>query len=135
MGSEKTGAWMWERARSLMEEAERLHRHFFVPSSGGPGRAVWTAPADVFETRGEIHILVALPGVDSKQVEVVFKGSTLNVRGCRYLPAALRDAMVSRLEIPHGCFERSITLPRGTFEVRRREMRDGCLSLVLRRLD
>ena len=134
MGSEKTGVWMWERARSLLEEAERLHRHFFVPA-GGSRRAAWMAPADVFEARGEVHILVAMPGVDPQHVDVVFEGGSVHVRGCRYLPSSVRDAVISRLEIPHGCFERSISLPRGRFEVVRREMQNGCLTLVLKRLE
>jgi hypothetical protein len=50
------------------------------------------------------------------------------------MPGHSRDAMIHRLEIPHGLFERHIPLPAGRFELGRRELANGCLVLSLRKL-
>ena len=42
--------------------------------------------------------------------------------------------MIHRLELPYGRFERRIELPPGRFDVVRRELVDGCLTLGLRKL-
>ena len=125
--------WMWERARSMLDEAERLERRLFRP--GRPGRRPsWTPPVDVFETPTEVWILVALPGVDPRRIEIALKGPVLIVAGERTLPSAFRRASVHRLEIPSGRFERRLELPPGTYELAQREMVHGCLALSLKKI-
>jgi hypothetical protein len=48
-------------------------------------------------------------------------------------PAEARAGFIHRLEIPHGRFERRITLAPGSYEVGRRDLVNGCLTLSLRR--
>ncbi|MCZ6598274.1 MAG: Hsp20/alpha crystallin family protein [Planctomycetota bacterium] len=125
--------WMWERARSMLDEAERLERRLFRP--GRPGRRPsWTPPVDVFETPTEVWILVALPGVDPGRIEITLEGPILIVAGERTLPSAFRHASVHRLEIPSGRFERRLELPPGTYELAQREMVHGCLALSLKKI-
>ena len=38
------------------------------------------------------------------------------------------------MELPHGRFERRVTLPPGRYELVRRELVDGCLTVILRKL-
>ena len=42
--------------------------------------------------------------------------------------------LIRRLEMPHGCFERRIPLAAGRYELTRRELAQGCLTLTLRKL-
>jgi HSP20 family molecular chaperone IbpA len=134
----KTGrdpdAWMWERARAMLEEADRLQRRFFQPQKPGGRRPCWQPAVDVFETAGEIWIQVALPGVAPERITVEVVQSVLVVSGERVVPAAFRDAAVHRLEIPHGRFERRIELEAGSYELTHRKVVDGCLFLGLTRL-
>lgn len=123
--------WMWERARSLLDEADRLQRQFFQPSSPGSKGATWEPPVDVFETDRELWILVALPGVSASNLEIRLSGCELVVAGARTLPAALKRAALKRLEIPRGRFERRLALPTGVYELGTHEMIDGCLALQL----
>jgi HSP20 family molecular chaperone IbpA len=58
---------------------------------------------------------------------------TLIVRASCDMPFARQDHAVHRLEIPYGYFERRIALPGGTFELFQRELKNGCLTLVLRK--
>ena len=127
--------WMWERARAMLERADRLQRTFFHPRRPGDRRPSWEPPVDVFESADGLWVLVALPGVDVERVQVELDGALLLVRGERVLPEALRSARMHRLEIPHGSFERSIELPvdlsAGGLEIRQTQASQGCLILHL----
>ena len=77
-------------------------------------------------------MIVALPGVAPEQIQVVAGDGTLSVVGERAMPAAGR-AMLQRLEIPYGRFERRLDLPGGHYEIEQRELMHGCLHLTLRK--
>ena len=126
--------WMWERARAILEQAERLQRPN-RPGGAGPKRISWEPPVDVFETATELWIVVALPGVEPSQVQVQIEGSGLTVSGDRTLPEGFRNASVHRLELPHGHFERFVELPAGTYELGQRSTINGCLFLSLRKVN
>lgn len=126
--------WMWREACEMLEQAERLHRQFFVPAQRRARRPTWEPPVDVFETESELSIHVALPGIGADQVQVIVDGRSLVVAGHRQIPAPSRDARILRLEIPHGQFERRVDLPLGRYDISRRELLNGCLVLVLRKL-
>jgi HSP20 family protein len=123
---------MWAEACELLDRAERLHRQFFQLGDAYARGPVWEPPVDVFETNGELWILVALPGVDPEGVEISAHDGTLIVAGERVLPREARAGVIHRLEIPYGRFERRIALPAGRFEIGRRDLTDGCLTLSLR---
>jgi HSP20 family protein len=133
MRSRDRGIWMWEQAFDLLERADRLHRHFFrlgADRSQGPS---WEPPIDVMETERKLVIIVALPGIVPDQLEIVIGDSALSVVGERpvHLPM---NAVIHRLEIPYGRFERRINLPQGRFEIEERALEQGCLRLVLRKI-
>ena len=122
-------AWMWAEACEALARAERLHRQFFrlgtretVPT--------WEPPVDVLETDDELWIIAALPGVEAPQIEIGVSDRVLVIAGVRSAPLR-RTAAIHRLEIPQGRFERSIPLPAGRFELMRRDLAHGCLTLVL----
>lgn len=126
-------ARMWAEACELLEQAERLQRQFFRPA-GEALRPAWEPPVDIFETDEDLWISVALPGVEPEDVRIVIQDRTLTVAGQRPLPVESRAGMIHRVEIPHGRFERRIVLPVGRFELRRRDLSNGCLTLSLRKL-
>ena len=126
------GDWMWAEACDLLDQAERLHRHFFRLDTS-PTRPAWEPPVDMFENEREVVIVVAMPGVAADRVQVVTENGALIVRGERPLPFAGRPLAVHRLEIPYGAFERRIGLPNGRFEAGAPELSQGCLILRLRR--
>jgi HSP20 family molecular chaperone IbpA len=125
---------MWAEACDFLDRAERLQRQFFVPGSIDDRRPAWQPPVDLLETASELQILVALPGVEPEQVQVVIDDARLIVVGHRELPARSRGAAIHRIEIPHGRFERRITLPAGRYELDRRALAHGCLFITLRKL-
>jgi HSP20 family molecular chaperone IbpA len=125
---------MWASACELLERAERMHRQFFQPRPGDARQPSWEPPVDILETEAELWILVALPGVAAERLEVVVDSGTLMVTAERPMPGRAHAGVIRRLEIPYGHFERRVDLPPGRFEVGRRELKDGCLVLGLRRL-
>jgi HSP20 family molecular chaperone IbpA len=126
---------MWEEACTLLDEAERLHRQFFRLSATSQARPVWEPPVDVFEDEHEIIIVAALPGVPAERIDVALDElGTLVVRAESNVPFAGPGCDVHRLEIPYGYFERRIQLPAGRYERGSRELSNGCLTLILRKL-
>lgn len=126
--------WMWAEACDVLDRAEKLHRQFFRPAGAAARQPGWEAPIDIFETHRDLWIIVALPGVASDSVSVHVEAGTLVVSGERELPAALRNARIHRLEIPHGRFERRAELPPGRFAMDGTQLTDGCLTLKLRKI-
>ena len=120
---------MWADALARLAQADRLHQEFFRPASTG-----WEPPVDLLETDQELILMAALPGVRATEVDLVIGRGELAIVGTRLLPAALRPARVHRMELPHGRFERRVALPPGTYELARREIQDGLLLVVLRKL-
>lgn len=134
MSSRQLKAGMWAEALELLERADRLHRQFFHFGRSASAGPVWEPPVDIFETDERLAILAALPGVAPDQVEIVVSGGVLAIVGERPLSPVLGCAEIRRLEIPYGRFERRIELPPGSYEIEQRELTDGCLTLVLRKL-
>ena len=126
-------SWMWADALELLRSSERLRRRFVVVGSFQP-LPCWEPPVDLYEQDDELRLLVALPGVSLRQIEVILDDAALVVRGERPMPAAFQGAFVHRLEIPYGRFERRVTLPPGNFRLLDQFLEDGCLGLVLRRI-
>jgi HSP20 family molecular chaperone IbpA len=122
---------MWSEAFAMLARADRLHREFFRPIGSGPRRLSWEPPVDILETEGEVLVFVALPGVDTEQVEAAIDGSDLVIAGTRLLPAQLRTAVIHRLELPQGRFERRVRLPAGRYQNVRRTASHGCLLITL----
>ena len=87
----------------------------------------------MLETEREVLVLMALPGVDPERVEALIDGTDLAVAGSRVLPAVLRTAVIHRLELPQGRFERRVRLPPGRYANVRRTMVNGCLVITLQK--
>lgn len=126
---------MWNEAVDLLAQAERLHRSFFRRVTSTSDRhSTWEPPVDIFESANEISIVVALPGVEPSQLQVILAADALLVRGVKPIAHAGITGRIRRLEIPNGAFERRIVLPNGRYELSRQELALGCLLLVLRKL-
>jgi HSP20 family protein len=122
--------WMWSEAFEMLARAERMHRQFFPPSSSSSPVA-WEPPVDVLETERAVLVLVALPGVDFNEVKAVINQTELLISGCRTYPQEMRTAIIHRLELPQGRFERRIRLPAGRYSAIHRSDSNGTLLITL----
>jgi HSP20 family protein len=125
--------WMWSEACEMLARAERLNRELFRPRGEVARAPAWEPPLDMLETEREVLVLVALPGVNPAAVEAALDGGDLVVAGTRILPAELRTAVIHRLELPQGRFERRLRLPPGRYSSVRRSTVDGCLLITLQK--
>jgi HSP20 family molecular chaperone IbpA len=124
---------MWAQACDLLDQAERMHRQFFRLAAAGQTRIAWEPPVDILEDDRNITIIVALPGVPAECVEIADDQGTLVVRATRRMPFSGAAAVMRRIEIPYGVFERRIPLPQGGLDKATRELLNGCLILTLRK--
>ena len=127
--------WMWAEAFALLARAERLQRDVFRPVSSATHVPTWEPPIDVLETADELLVVVALPGVDPDEVEATIVDGDLVIAGTRILPRELQTAVIHRLELPHGRFERHVRLPPGTYRQPRRMAANGCLIVRLEKAE
>jgi len=124
--------WMWSEALQMLARAERLQREVFnIPGPSRHPGVAWEPPVDVLETEDAVLVLVALPGVDPQQVQLAIRNGVLLIAGERVLPPELRTAVIHRIELPQGRFERQIRLPAGTYEQPVSGVADGCLIVKL----
>jgi HSP20 family molecular chaperone IbpA len=126
--------WMWSDACEVLARVDRLHRQMFQPVRTRGRVSAWEPPVDVLETESDVLVLIALPGVDPDRVEAVIQGADLVVAGIRELPPQLRTAVIHRLELPQGHFERRIPLPAGTYGHVGRAAGFGCLVITLSKM-
>ena len=122
---------MWSEAFAMLARADRLHREIFRPIPSDSRRPTWEPPVDILETEREVLVLVALPGVDADQVEAAIDGADLVIAGTRILPPEMNRAVIHRLELPQGRFERRVRLPVGQYQAVRRSASRGCLLIIL----
>ena len=125
-------SWMLSEAVEALMRADRMHREVFQLRETTT-RPAWEPPIDVIETDEHVLIFIALPGVAMERVEAAIEGATLVVSGRRILPPQLRTAIIHRLELPQGHFERRIPLPAGIYDDIARSVEDGCLLISLRK--
>jgi HSP20 family protein len=132
--SEYSNRWMWSEAVEMLARAERLHRQLFEPVRQGTAVPVWQPPADLIETDKEVVAILALPGVDPDDIVAGIEDDELIVVGKRGVPAHLRNALIHRLELPQGQFERRLRLPPGRYGDVKRGYVHGCFVVTLQKL-
>jgi len=131
MSTERHFGLLWLHALELADEAERLQRRF--PRYLGPGTDAvsWEPPVDIHETPEGFILLFALPGVAPEDIEVSMEDSALTVSARRRLRIADRDAVIRRLEIPHGRFVRQIALSGPALQIAHSRYLNGVLEVRL----
>jgi HSP20 family protein len=125
--------WMWSEACEMLARAERMHREMFRPAGTQARQLAWEPPVDILENEREVLALVALPGGDIDDAQVVIEDGDLVIAGVRVLPAEFRTATIHRLELPQGRFYRRVRLPAGRYSGVRRAAVAGCLVITLQK--
>jgi HSP20 family protein len=131
MGTERH--WMWRQALEMVEEAEQLQKRFLRYLGPGGDAVSWEPPVDIQETEAGLVLLFALPGVAPADIDVHLEGGVLTVTAMRRVGLAHPDAVIRRLEIPHGRFVRRIELSDLAMTIAGSEYCNGCLQVRLAR--
>jgi HSP20 family molecular chaperone IbpA len=120
---------MWSEALRLLEQADRLHRQFFLANEP----ASWEPPVDVVENGGELCLQVALPGVSPDSVTVAADADGITLSALRSFACREPGAQIHRVEIPYGRFQRRVEFPVHLYEFSSKSQGDGILTLKFRR--
>ena len=73
----------------------------------------WWPAVESYARDGNLHVRVALPGVDPKDVEVTVSDDYLTIRGERKAKSDEREGNRYVREFAYGSFERTLALPEG----------------------
>lgn len=84
--------------------------HFFQ-SEREEGLRVWQPHMDMYETVGEIILLVEIAGVRREDLQLEVSSDTVTISGQRSEPSMEGSARFRLAEIPFGPFERRLSLP------------------------
>jgi HSP20 family molecular chaperone IbpA len=134
MSSERQYGWMWVEACEVLDRADRLQRQFLrYLGPSGDSAAVWEPPVDIQETVEGLILLFALPGVEPEQISLRLEPTELIVSAMRPLKLAHPDAVIRRLEMPHGRFFRRIPLAGVPLKLTASRYENGCLEVRLTR--
>jgi HSP20 family protein len=133
MSGERQYGWMWREACEVLDRAERLQRQFLRYMGPGVDAAVWEPPVDIQETADGLILVFALPGVVPEQISLRLEPTELILSAMRPLKLGCADAVIRRLEIPHGRFFRRVPLAGVPLELTASRYENGCLEVRLTR--
>ena len=128
---DSSNSWMWSEACDMLAKAERLQRELFRPVRDPARAPAWEPPVDVIETERDVLVLVALPGVDPQAISLAIDSGELVIAGARILPVELQNAVIHRLELPQGRFERRVPLPASRYAGVQHGNAHGCVLIRL----
>lgn len=131
MSTERQYGWMWVEACEVLNRAERLQRQFLRYMGPGVDAAVWEPPVDIQETDDGLILLFALPGVAPEAIDIRLEPDALTVSAMRPLQLVNPEAVIRRLEIPHGRFVRRIALAGAPLRIHDTRYANGCLEVRL----
>lgn len=97
----------------FQSELNRLFDEALNLAAGQPRAGEWQPPIDVVETPDQVILLVEVPGIPARNLEVEVQGETVTLRGRKEPPAPPDGpSRFHRVERLHGSFERRIDLQR-----------------------
>jgi HSP20 family protein len=102
---------------SPVNDLRRLEARLFEPFFRMPyfqedsPSATWNPPVDVIEEKDRIFVKVEVPGIEQKDLKVVFEDGMLTISGERQFERK-DDRNYHRIERAYGSFTRTFNLPR-----------------------
>ncbi|ADK80812.1 Hsp20/alpha crystallin family protein [Sediminispirochaeta smaragdinae] len=130
----------WNKANALDpgREFDRLQNEinklfdFTYPDAGGLFDRHFNPAVDITETNDAFKVMLDLPGVNRKDVDVSIAGNVLTVKGEKKEEKKREGAKLYRSESWNGSFQRTLSLPDGVDPDKvSAAMADGVLTITL----
>jgi len=129
--------WRWDPFRDLVSIQDQMNRWFqdtFYRARYTEEelvRVAWSPAVDVSETDQYIIVKAALPGVSQKDIRLEVTDNQLTLKGEKELESTERENY-HLVEIPHGKFYRSFTLPGNIDHSKiQADFKNGILKIIL----
>ena len=124
-----------DKSRTYPASPFRLFEDFFndwaFRSMEGRRTESFTPAVDVIEKDGNMHLMVSLPGLSEKDIELKIDGQVLTIKGERKSQESEAYAYHQR-ESFCGAFSRSFTLPDSTdLESIKADYKNGILNIAM----
>lgn len=115
---EASGPWFPESVSRDLTDLRRTFDELFGSTSLWPvpapaGRLPWVPPVESYVEKGIVHMRLAIPGLDPKDVTIEVHGGQLHVAGQRQDEKNTSQRNYLSREFFHAGFERNFTLPEG----------------------
>lgn len=120
---------------SLRDAVSHLFEDAFIRPAGWPlpfEGSAWSMPVDVIETKDNVIVKAAVPGVKPDEIDVSITGDTLTIKGETKAEEKFTEGSYLRKEQRFGAFQRTLTLPANIVSDKTRaEFENGVLTLTL----
>jgi HSP20 family protein len=105
----------WDPAGDLMSLRQAMDKLFEESFIRPPGFSLeigsGNIPVDIYQTENDVMVKAAIPGVDSKDVDVTISGGVLTIKAERKEEKETQGKDYIRRENRYGMVSRSVTLP------------------------
>jgi len=120
---------------SLRDAVNRLFEDSFIRPAAWPlpfEGSAWSMPVDVIETKDNVIVKAAVPGVKPDEIDVSITGDTLTIKGETKAEEKFEEGSYLRKERRFGAFQRTLTLPANIVSDKAKaEFENGVLTLTL----
>jgi HSP20 family protein len=96
------------------------------------GRDFFTPSLDLIENKNEYRVLVDMPGVEEKNIDVSLDNGLLKVTGKKEHLSEIKDATIHTIERNYGSFIKTLSLPDNIKQDKvHARLKNGVLELVI----
>lgn len=105
----------WDPYREMMGLRQAMDR-FFDDTFLWPARSQYemaggNLPLDIYQTKDDVVVKAALPGMKPEDVDITLSGDTLTIKGEHKEDKEIKEAEYIRREHRYGAFSRTISIP------------------------
>ncbi len=97
---------------SLRQTMDRLFEDTFLwPARSQYEMSGGNLPLDIYQTKNDVVVKAALPGLKPEEVDISLSGETLTIKGEHREEKEVKEAEYIRREHRYGSFSRTVTIP------------------------
>jgi HSP20 family protein len=105
----------WDPYREMLNLRQTMDR-MFEDTFLWPARSQYemsggNLPLDIYQTKNDVVVKAALPGLKPEEVDISLSGETLTIKGEHREEKETREAEYIRREHRYGSFSRTVTIP------------------------
>jgi HSP20 family protein len=99
---------------------------------GRDAQAVCTVKADIIETKNEYKVLLDMPGIEEKDIDMSLDNGLLKITEKKEHLSEIKDTTIHSIERNYGSFTKTLRLPENILEDEiKAHFKNGVLELLL----